>query len=75
MAAKTQKHELQKQLDASEAQAQRSLGDNSALRRHLATTESNLKMAHKLLIDVSDEQVSRSSDEGVPLLLLALSTS
>ncbi|GMH76173.1 hypothetical protein TL16_g06995 [Triparma laevis f. inornata] len=56
MAAKTQKHELQKQLDASEAQAQRSLGDNSALRRHLATTESNLKMAHKLLIDVSDEQ-------------------
>ncbi|GMH82868.1 hypothetical protein TrVE_jg2147 [Triparma verrucosa] len=56
MMAKTQKHELQKQLDASEAQAQRSLGDNSALRRHLATTESNLKLAHTLLVDLSDEQ-------------------
>ena len=56
MASKTREHELQKQLDAAEDNDKRKAAHIAELRRHVATTESNLKLAHKLFMDMSDEQ-------------------
>lgn len=56
MASKTREHELQKQLDAAEDNDKRKAAHIAELRRHVATTESNLKSAHKLFMDISDDR-------------------
>jgi hypothetical protein len=54
MTSTTRINDLQKQLESAEGQAQRSLADNSALRRHGAGLEANIRLATDLLMEQSN---------------------